>query len=165
MLENSERLAFGVAIQAVRPMLVNLARAHCSYAEPEDVVEDALLIAWNRLMTFEGAVTTENVGRWLAGYVKLQCRNQKYRRTYYQNLGEGEEAQTPLTILEEFDLPDLKSILTDVRLLTETEQAVLSMTAEGYTEREISAALCLPKTTVHYHLQRGCEKIRAFFEE
>jgi len=51
--------------------------------------------------------------------------------------------------------------LGDVTLLTKREQAVLSLVAQGFTNREIATTLSISENTVKVHLRNTMEKLHA----
>jgi RNA polymerase sigma factor (sigma-70 family) len=154
-----ERRAFGELVRrhgsAVRGLL---RRMGAQAAEADDVAQDALLAAFERIAEFRGEGT-------FAGWVKRIAARQYLRRL------QREKRLTALaTETASEDEADTGSGDADHRIdldealkvLSKAERLCVSMCyGAGLSHGEAAEALNLPLGTVKSHVKRGLEKLRA----
>jgi len=154
-----ERRAFGELVRrhgsAVRGLL---RRMGAQAAEADDVAQDALLAAFERITEFRGEGT-------FAGWVKRIAARQYLRRLQREKrvtalATEGtseEEADTGAGDADHrIDLDEA------LKVLSAAERLCVSMCyGAGLSHGEAAEALNLPLGTVKSHVKRGLEKLRA----
>lgn len=154
-----ERRAFGELVRrhgsAVRGLL---RRMGAQAAEADDVAQDALLAAFERITEFRGEGT-------FAGWVKRIAARQYLRRLQREKRlaalamegTSGEEADTAAGDADHrIDLDEA------LKVLSAAERLCVSMCyGAGLSHGEAAEALNLPLGTVKSHVKRGLEKLRA----
>jgi RNA polymerase sigma-70 factor (ECF subfamily) len=154
-----ERRAFGELVRrhgsAVRGLL---RRMGAQAAEADDVAQDALLAAFERITEFRGEGT-------FAGWVKRIAARQYLRRLQREKrltalAAEGTNDEEADTAVGDADHRiDLDEAL---KLLSAAERLCVSMCyGAGLSHGEAADALNLPLGTVKSHVKRGLEKLRA----
>ena len=153
-----ERRAFGELVRrhgsAVRGLL---RRMGAQAAEADDVAQDALLAAFERIAEFRGEGT-------FAGWVKRIAARQYLRRLQREKrlaelATEGTDDETDPTGGDADHRIDLDEAL---KVLSPAERLCVSMCyGAGLSHAEAAEALNLPLGPVKSHVQRGLEKLRA----
>lgn len=122
-------------------------------ADAADVLQDAWTRAWPRLGTFRGA---SSLRTWLCGFV-VNCCRERFRGPLILGEDAVSERVTPLPSREA--ALDLERALA---ALPDGYRAVLVLhDIEGYTHREIAAALSIDEGTSKSQLSRGRRALRA----
>jgi RNA polymerase sigma-70 factor (ECF subfamily) len=153
-----ERRAFGELVRrhgsAVRGLL---RRMGAQAAEADDVAQDALLAAFERITEFRGEGT-------FAGWVKRIAARQYLRRLQREKrlaelATEGTENEADDASGDADHRIDLDEAL---KVLSPAERLCVSMCyGAGLSHGEAAEALNLPLGTVKSHVKRGLEKLRA----
>lgn len=153
-----ERRAFGELVRrhgsAVRGLL---RRMGAQGAEADDVAQDALLAAFERIAEFRGEGT-------FAGWVKRIAARQYLRRLQREKrlaaiASEGTEDEARPTGGDADHRIDLDEAL---KTLSPAERLCVSMCyGAGLSHGEAAEALNLPLGTVKSHVKRGLDKLRA----
>jgi len=153
-----ERRAFGELVRrhgsAIRHLL---RRMGAQGAEADDVAQDALLAAFERITEFRGEGT-------FAGWVKRIAARQYLRRLQREKrlsalAAEGGDDEADANAGDADHRIDLDEGL---RALSAAERLCVSMCyGAGLSHGEAAEALNLPLGTVKSHVKRGLEKLRA----
>ncbi len=152
---NGDREAFGELVERFWSDLVALARGILAAdAEVEDLVQDALIHAWQKLGTLR---RPESFGAWVRRIVARRCLSWVRRRP---------------RSTEWVEMPGRESLpgagLDAARLLstlTPRQRAVLYLTwIEGYSDREAGSILGIRPATVRVHRHRGMKDLRSRVE-
>jgi len=153
-----ERRAFGELVRrhgsAVRGLL---RRMGAQAAEADDVAQDALLAAFERIAEFRGEGT-------FAGWVKRIAARQYLRRLQREKrltalASEGTDEEAGPAAGDADHRIDLDEAL---KVLSPAERLCVSMCyGAGLSHAEAAEALNLPLGTVKSHVKRGLEKLRA----
>lgn len=153
-----ERRAFGELVRrhgsAVRGLL---RRMGAQAAEADDVAQDALLAAFERIAEFRGEGT-------FAGWVKRIAARQYLRRLQREKrlaelATEGADEEADAASGDADHRIDLDEAL---KVLSPAERLCVSMCyGAGLSHGEAAEALNLPLGTVKSHVKRGLEKLRA----
>ncbi|WP_430418752.1 RNA polymerase sigma factor [Phenylobacterium sp.] len=153
-----ERRAFGELVRrhgsAIRGLL---RRMGAQGAEADDVAQDALLAAFERISEFRGEGT-------FAGWVKRIAARQYLRRLQREKrlaelAVEGTDEEADATAGDADHRIDLDEAL---KVLSPAERLCVSMCyGAGLSHGEAAEALNLPLGTVKSHVKRGLEKLRA----
>lgn len=158
-----ERRAFGELVRrhgsAVRQLL---RRMGAQAAEADDVAQDALLAAFERITEFRGEGT-------FAGWVKRIAARQYLRRLQREKrltalaAEEGrEEADGPNSLGGPGDADHRMDLEEALKVLSASERLCVSMCyGAGLSHGEAADALNLPLGTVKSHVKRGLDKLRA----
>jgi RNA polymerase sigma factor (sigma-70 family) len=153
-----ERRAFGELVRrhgsAIRQLL---RRMGAQAAEADDVAQDALLAAFERITEFRGEGT-------FAGWVKRIAARQYLRRLQREkrlaaiSADEGREEASAAAGDADHRM-DLEEAL---KSLSQAERLCVSMCyGAGLSHGEAADALNLPLGTVKSHVKRGLDKLRA----
>ena len=154
--QSGEPQAFGVLVEGSWSELVTLARGIlASGDEAEDIVQEALLHAWQRLWMLR---RPESFGAWMRRIVARRCLSHARRRRRAEDLVDlpagGAEPDAGL---------DAARLLST---LAPRQRAVLYLTwVEGCTDREAGRILGLKPSTIRVHRYRGLERLRRTVEE
>ena len=153
-----ERRAFGELVRrhgsAVRGLL---RRMGAQGAEADDVAQDALLAAFERIAEFRGEGT-------FAGWIKRIAARQYLRRLQREKrlaalASEGTDEDAGPAAGDVDHRIDLDEAL---KVLSPAERICVSMCyGAGLSHAEAAEALNLPLGTVKSHVKRGLEKLRA----
>jgi len=153
-----ERRAFGELVRrhgsAIRHLL---RRMGAQGAEADDVAQDALLAAFERIAEFRGEGT-------FAGWVKRIAARQYLRRLQREKrlsaiAAEGGNDEADASVGDADHRIDLDEGL---KTLSAAERLCVSMCyGAGLSHGEAAEALNLPLGTVKSHVKRGLEKLRA----
>lgn len=151
-----EREAFGELVERQWSDLVALARAVLAADhEAEDLVQEALLHAWQRLWTLR---KPESFEVWMRRIVSRRCIAWARRQRKLQEPSEVATAD-----------PDGGVRVDAERLLAALaprQRAALYLTwIEGYSDREAGRILGLRPATVRVHRFRGLRRLRQIVEE
>ncbi|RAK68605.1 RNA polymerase sigma factor [Phenylobacterium kunshanense] len=152
-----ERLAFGELVRrhgsAIRHLL---RRMGAQPAEADDVAQDALLAAFERITEFRGEGT-------FAGWVKRIAARQYLRRLQREKRLSAFAAEQPETEEGAADGDAEHRIDLDeaLKTLSPAERLCVSMCyGAGLSHGEAADALNLPLGTVKSHVKRGLDKLR-----
>ena len=168
LAREGDRDAFGDLVERFWQELVALARGVLAAdAEAEDLVQDALVHAWQRLWTLR---SPESFGPWMRRIVTRRCLTRARRRRPQEpietviELGEAAPRGTPLAAGHEADhRVDAARLLA---ALAPKQRAALYLTwIEGCTDREAGRAMGLRPATVRVHRFRGLKRLRKMTEE
>jgi RNA polymerase sigma-70 factor (ECF subfamily) len=160
--------AFGELVEELWAPLVGLARAVLAGdPEAEDVVQEALVVAWRRLPALRDPA---RFPAWVRRIVVRRCLGHLRRRRLQPiplelSAGEDRRAQRPAAT----NFASASEAAIDVsRLLAALpprQRAVLYLTAvEGRTDREIAAMLGILPPTVRVHRLRAARRLRSWLE-
>ena len=153
-----ERRAFGELVRrhgsAVRGLL---RRMGAQGAEADDVAQDALLAAFERIAEFRGEGTFAGWVKRIAARQYLRRLQREKRLTALAAEGTNDEADTVAGDADHrIDLDEA------LKLLSAAERLCVSMCyGAGLSHGEAAEALNLPLGTVKSHVKRGLEKLRA----
>lgn len=145
--------AFGHLIEKDWDRLVGLSRSIIGHLRCEDIVQEALLIAWQKLPQLEQPASFSS---WLRKIVVRQCLRRSRRKIW----------QVPLAVLR--DRPGLSrnpESELDVEYLLKSlaprQRAVFYLTAiEGMTDSEIGELLDITAASVRSHRRRARQKLK-----
>jgi RNA polymerase sigma-70 factor (ECF subfamily) len=153
---DGEREAFGELVERLWPDLVALARAVLAVDhEAEDLVQEALVHAWQRLWTLR---KPESFVVWVRRIVTRRCITWARRQWKLQELPEVAIADP-----EGGARVDARRLLGS---LAPRQRAALYLTwIEGCTDREAGRILGLRPATVRVHRHRGLQRLRQSVEE
>ncbi len=158
--------AFGELVEELWAPLVGLARAVLAGdAEAEDVVQDALVVAWRRLPSLRDAA---RFPAWVRRIVVRRCLRHLRRRAAHPTAElsavDPGRARRPAPATA----PASDAAIDVARLLgalPPRQRAVLYLTAvEGRTDREIAALLGILPPTVRVHRLRAARRLRGLLE-
>ncbi len=145
------REAFGALVEAHWAGLVRLARSVVGDADAEDVVQDALVVAWTRL---RGLSEPARFGAWVSRIVFRRCLR----------ASRGRRPSVPLeAVAEPAAAPDPAAALGVWQVLVRLaprQRAVLHLTAvEGMSDSEIAPLLGITPASVRAHRRRARESV------
>lgn len=152
-----ERRAFGELVRrhgsAIRYLL---RRMGAQPAEADDVAQDALLAAFERITEFRGEGT-------FAGWVKRIAARQYLRRLQREKRLSAFAAEQPEEeVVADGDAEHRIDLDEALKTLSPAERLCVSMCyGAGLSHGEAADALNLPLGTVKSHVKRGLEKLRA----
>jgi len=142
-----DRAAFGDLVEAHWERLVRLARSVAGGAEAEDVVQDALVVAWTRL---ERLSEPAKFGPWVSRIVFRRClrANRRQRgRIALDTIPEPSGSCDPEASISAWQV---------LARLAPRQRAVLHLTAvEGMTDAEIAPVLGITAASVRAHRRRA----------
>ncbi len=144
--------AFAALVEALWPELVAFARSVLGRAsDAEDVVQDALVVAWQQLPTLR---STTGVRSWLWKIVyRRALRFIQGRRPLLPIEAAAHEAIH--LVPKDIDIPSMLAVLAP------QQRAVLYLSVvEELTSSEIGAALGLTGVTVRIHRMRALARLR-----
>ncbi|MEM1181588.1 MAG: sigma-70 family RNA polymerase sigma factor [Acidobacteriota bacterium] len=149
---SGDRGAYSVLVESHWARLVGLARTVVGDATAEDVVQDALVVAWDRLASLRDI---ESFSPWLTRIVMRRCLHR--RRSWRDWL--------PLSAaVEPSARPDLDSGLDlerCLRGLAPRQRAVMALSVvEGQSDGEIAEILDITAASVRSHRRRARERLR-----
>ncbi len=165
LARDGDREAFGDLVERFWGELVALARGVLAAdLEAEDLVQDALVHAWQRLWTLR---SPERFGAWMRRIVTRRCLTRARRRRPQEPIESAIEAGAagalkigPL----EATGPEPGHRVDAARLLAALapkQRAALYLTwIEGCTDQEAGRAMGLRPATVRVHRFRGLKKLR-----
>ncbi|MEO8503359.1 MAG: sigma-70 family RNA polymerase sigma factor [Acidobacteriota bacterium] len=147
---SGDREAFGLLVEAHWAGLVALARSVLAGRnEGEDVVQDALVLAWQRLATLRDP---ERFPVWVRRIVVRGCL-----RFLRQSRKLSELPDLMVTPPTGVDRVDLQRAL---RMLSPRQRAVMHLTAEGRSDTEIAGILGIFPSTARVHRSRAARRLR-----
>jgi len=131
--------------------LVRLARSVAGDATAEDVVQEGLLVAWQKLHTLE---RVESFPAWLTRIVFRRCLRQTRQPTVTSL---DHQSGEPATVGD----PDAGIQAAQLlAALAPRQRAVIHLTVvEGRTDREIAAQLGIEPSSVRAHRRRARQKL------
>lgn len=155
-----DREAFGDLVERFWAELVALARGVLAADdEAEDLVQDALVHAWQRLWTLR---RPERFPAWVRRIVTRRCLTRARRRRRQEPLTEA-FAEAPGRSSRPGDRVDAARLLG---LLAPRQRSALYLTwIEGCTDREAGRLLGVRPATVRVHRFRGLARLRQLVEE
>ncbi len=162
-----DREAFGDLVERFWGELVSLARGVLAAdLEAEDLVQDALVHAWQRLWTLRDP---ERFGAWIRRIVTRRCLTRARRRRPQEPIesaietGEAGALETRAAGPEPAHRVDAARLLAT---LAPKQRAALYLTwIEGCTDQEAGRAMGLRPATVRVHRFRGLKRLRQITEE
>jgi RNA polymerase sigma-70 factor (ECF subfamily) len=151
---SGDRDAFATLVEEVYPDLVAFARFVLGRAaDAEDLVQDALLVAWQKIATLRS-------GRSFYFWVR--------KIVYHSALAHLRE-RGRLVALEDADLEPIRLVTRDIditrmlALLTPQQRAVVHLSlVEGMTSSEIQAALGVSGLTIRIYRARALARMRKY---
>lgn len=159
--------AFGELVEELWAPLVGLARAVLAGdPEAEDVVQDALVVAWRRLPALRDPASFQ---AWVRRIVVRRCLGLLRRRRLRPvasppSVGEARRAAAPSASFASASEASI-DVARLLALLPPRQRAVLYLTAvEGRTDREIAAMLGILPPTVRVHRLRAARRLRGWLE-
>ncbi len=160
------REAFGDLVERFWGELVSLARGVLAAdLEAEDLVQDALVHAWQRLWTLRDP---ERFGAWIRRIVTRRCLTRARRRRPQEPI-ETIEAEERGGLETRAAGPEPGHRVDAARLLAALapkQRAALYLTwIEGCTDQEAGRAMGLRPATVRVHRFRGLKRLRQMTEE
>lgn len=152
-----DREAFGELVERFWRELVALARGVLAAEEAaEDVVQDSLVHAWQRLWTLR---QPESFAAWMRRIVTRRCLTRARRQKPRQEPGDEIASREPSA----GDRVDVARLLAT---LAPRQRAALYLTwIEGCTDAEAGRLLGLRPATVRVHRFRGMQRLRQIVEE
>src|SRR5687767_1160977 len=160
--------AFGELVEELWAPLVGLARAVLAGdPEAEDVVQEALLVAWRRLPALRDPA---RFPAWVRRIVVRRCLGQLRRRRLRPiplelPAGDHRRAQRPAATNFAAATEAAIDVSRLLAALPPRQRAVLYLTAvEGCTDREIAAMLGILAPTVRVHRLRAARRVRSWLE-
>lgn len=151
-----DRAAFARLVEGRWNALVGLARSVIGDVGAEDAVQDALIIAWDKLGSLR---TKEAFSAWLTRIVLRRCMRQ--RRSWRDLLPIQDAAEPIFEPRPEAEL-DLQRCL---RALAPRQRAVMYMTVvEGRSESEIAELMQITAASVRSHRRRARQRLRHLLE-
>ncbi len=164
LAREGDREAFGDLVERHWQELVALARGVLAAdLEAEDLVQDALVHAWQRLWTLRDP---ERFGAWMRRIVTRRCLTRARRRRPQEPIESAIEAGAAGPIDA---APEPGHRLDAARLLAALapkQRAALYLTwIEGCTDREAGRAMGLRPSTVRVHRFRGLKNLRQMTEK
>ncbi|MEM7354585.1 MAG: RNA polymerase sigma factor [Acidobacteriota bacterium] len=146
-----DRTAFAALAGAHWPGLVGLARSVVGEAAAEDVVQDALIVAWRKLGSLRDPTA---FSAWLTRIVLNQCLRRKRRWRDWLPIGAVAEPAFEASPQAELDLERC------LNCLAPRQRAVMYMTiVEGRTDSEIAALMRITKASVRSHRRRARQRL------
>ncbi len=151
-----DREAFGDLVESSWRQLVALARGVLAGDEgAEDVVQDALVHAWQRLWTLR---RPERFDAWMRRIVTRRCLTRLRRQKPQQE--PDEIAREDPSAGDRVDAARLLAALAP------RQRAALYLTwIEGCTDKEVGRILGLAPATVRVHRFRGMQRLRQIVED
>ena len=144
---NGSRDAFGELVEGHWDRLVRLARSLVGDADAEDVVQEALVVAWTKLAALSDPA---KFGAWVGRIVFRRCLRAGRRRRGDVALDQAPEPSGSCAA---------ESVLTVWQVLARLaprQRAVLHLTAvEGMTDAEIAPLLGITPASVRAHRRRA----------
>ncbi|HZI64315.1 MAG TPA: sigma-70 family RNA polymerase sigma factor [Thermoanaerobaculia bacterium] len=160
--------AFGELVEELWAPLVGLARAVLAGdPEAEDVVQEALVVAWRRLPALRDPA---RFPAWVRRIVARRCLGQLRRRRLRPiplelPAGDDRRAQRPAATNFAAATEAAIDVSRLLAALPPRQRAVLYLTAvEGCTDREIAAMLGILPPTVRVHRLRAARRLRSWLE-
>ena len=151
-----DREAFGVLVERAWAPLVRLARTVVGELEAEDMVQDALVVAWRRLASL---ADPERFDAWVGRIVFRRCLRVSRRergRVALDALPEPTAGGDPTVGLGAWQL---------LERLAPRQRAVLHLTVvEGMTDAEIAPLLAITPASVRAHRRRARESVARMLE-
>ena len=146
-----DREAFSDLAAAHWRRLLGLARSIVADLEAEDVVQDALFKAWNKLGSLR---EPKAFSAWLTRIVANAAVARARRRRFFEPIDGIAVAAVEAPVDLRIDVGRL------LRKLAPRQRAVLHLTAvEGYTDREIAEALGISSSSVRVHRLRARRRL------
>ena len=146
-----DREAFSDLAAAHWRRLLGLARSIVADLEAEDVVQEALIKAWQKLGSLREAGA---FAAWLTRIVANTAVAKARRRRFFEPIDGVAVAAVEAPLNVQIDVGRL------LLRLAPRQRAVLHLTAvEGYTDREISEALGISSSSVRVHRLRARKRL------
>ncbi len=169
LARTGDREAFGDLVERFWNELVALARGVLATdADAEDMVQDALVHAWQRLWTLR---SPESFGAWVRRIVTRRCLTRARRQRPQQPIETIEAGEALSPEAEQLTMADPRPghRVDAARLLAALapkQRAALYLTwIEGCTDQEAGRAMGLRPATVRVHRFRGLKRLRQLTEE
>jgi len=158
--QSGDRLAFGALVEAHWRGLLGLARSVLAGGpQAEDLVQDALLTAWQRLADLRDP---ERFSPWVRRIVLRACLNHLRRAPRWEELPIDEPSGAPAAGDAAGRRLDVARALAR---LAPRQRAVIYLGAEGHSDREIGAILGIFAATVRVHRWRAAQRLRGILED
>jgi RNA polymerase sigma-70 factor, ECF subfamily len=151
--QNRDEDAFSLLVEKRWPALVRFARSVAARSDAEDLVQESLLKAWQKLPRLR---SPEAFSFWLLRILSRSCFRNGRRFRHLLPLSAAAEA-VHSDHGGRFEEIHVESILA---MLAPRQRAVMHLTViEGMTDSEISAALGISAASVRSHRRRARESI------
>ncbi len=133
-------------------------------AELEDLVQDILLVAWNKIASFPPEATIEAWAYRIAAFELLNALRRKGRRSRFVDIEAVQEPESRPSVRAE--LLEGRGLGRFLRHLAEREAEIVRLRhVEGLTFQELAGALEISASSAKTHYYRGLEKLRQIFSD
>lgn len=159
---SGDRRAYGRLVEDHWSSLVRLARSVVGDAEAEDVVQDALIHAWDKL---GGLRRPESFGAWISRVVVRACLRHQRRWRRRPTLGITEDL--PLaTVPARTDPAAEIDLQRSLAVLAPRQRAVLHLTVvEEMSDSEIAERMGITAASVRSHRRRARQRLAKLWKE
>lgn len=161
--EKIDRKSFSILVKEHHRSLLAYATALTKESHTSrDIVQDAFVVAWNNLDTFD---VTRNFGSWMRGIVRNKWR-ESLRKNSRQIALDEETLECLEADAREWDvLPDQGGVFAKLegclkKLPDRLSEAVKAFYYEGHSGDEAAAALDLQSATLRKRLERARSGLR-----
>lgn len=148
--------------------LLRLATQRCGYSAAPDVVQNALIAAWQHRARFDTLTGFPGFARFLTAYLRYACRD------YHAETARREIPTDPEVLFRALDadtLPDLtdayyalcKERLLDLLVTTRlsgAQETCVRQWLDGQTQQQIADFLGISQPVVFVHLKRAAQALR-----
>ena len=152
--------------QLFRRHYARMYRLAASILYDEDESKDVVSEVFSRLMASGIELHPDTAEAYLLSGVRKQCRNvmaSKQVRERFARLLSAEATEPALDYSEQLRMSELMQYVE--KYLSELDQQVFRLRyLREMTCQEVADALGLSRMTVHTHLQKSVEQIRAYFK-